>query len=56
MLLLPSKFTRTVFGIEREWKDHLQKEEELSSPKVELSRVLYDTGRLKRSDGEGLTG
>ena len=30
-------------------------EEELS-PKVELSLVLNDTGRLKRSDGEGLKG
>lgn len=42
--------------MKREWKDHLQKEEGLSRPKVELSLVLNDTGRLKLSDGEGLKG
>lgn len=50
--IISSRFTCTAFGIKREWKDHLQKEEEFNSPKVELSLVLNDTGRLKRSDGE----
>lgn len=56
MQLFASKLPCTIFGMKREWKDHLQKEEELSSPKVELPPVLNDTGRLKRSGGEGLKG
>lgn len=56
MYLFLLKFICIVFGIKGEWKDYLQKKEELSSFKVELFFVLNDIGRLKRCDGEGFKG